>query len=172
MMIRLLTLIRPRFGPALVLVLIAALAVARPGIEARGTAVQWVLPLAGLVCAVTSGDIPAYAARFAISFGITHGLKRALGDAPINQRPRGGLQGFPSGHSSAAAFGASYLSRACLHHPAYKAIAWAAMIFVGGSRIAVGAHDLLQVIAGFAVGIGADRLFRRRRRVSPPEPSP
>jgi len=103
-------------------------------------------------------------------FTVAHGTKIALGDAPINQRPNGRGEGFPSAHTAAAAFGASSLASDCLKgHPVGQAVSILAAAFVGGSRIEARAHDLIQVMAGALLGWGGERLLRRdcglRRRI-------
>lgn len=137
--------------------------------ERIGDRVQVALPLLGAVCAVARRDFGPYAARFAGSMGVVHGLKNGLGGTPLNQRPKGGRQGFPSGHTAAAAYGASYLVRTCA--AALPGIGPALVVaagFVAGSRIEAGRHDLVQVIAGAVIGIGFDRAGRgaaTRRRL-------
>jgi lipid A oxidase len=131
-------------------------------VERYGDRLQVALPMIAWGCAATSGDGRELFIRFAAMFTIMHSSKIALGDAPINQRPNGGTKGFPSGHTAAAAFGASSLVNDCLtKNPVARTIVIFAAAFVGGSRIAVDKHDIWQVFAGGALGVAADRALRR-----------
>lgn len=135
-----------------------------------GDVLQVTLPLTGLGCAIASGQGIRYTGRYlAVTFAM-HGSKRVLGHSEVNARPNGGYHGMPSGHTTAAAFGASGIAQHCLsgNPPAQMAAALGAGI-VGGSRIDVGAHDLWQVIAGALLGwigqaaafVAFDTWFRR-----------
>lgn len=129
-----------------------------------GDALQIALPLLGGACAAARGDMPEFAARFAGLMVVVHGLKAGLGTAAANQRPNGHGGGFPSGHTAAAAYGASGIARSCggLVPYAGPAVAIAAG-FVAGSRIESGRHDLRQVVAGAVLGLVADLGIRTRR---------
>ena len=118
-----------------------------------GDVLQVTLPLAGLGCAIAGGHGIQYTGRYVAVTLAMHASKRGLGETEINARPNGGHHGMPSGHTTAAAFGASGIAQHCLsgNPPAQIAAAFAAGI-VGGSRIDVGAHDLWQVMAGAILG--------------------
>ncbi len=136
--------------------------------ERLGDRIQIALPLMAGACAATKGALAEQVGRFAGSMVVVHGLKNGLGDAPLNQRPNGRDRGFPSGHTAAAAFGASYLVRECATLLPYAGpAAVLAAGFVGGSRLDANRHDLPQVMAGAVVGIGFDIGFRsaQSRRV-------
>lgn len=142
-----------------------AVAVSPKDTESLGTALEIALPLVGAGCAVANGALPEYAARYVVQLVAVHGPKHALGDAPINARPRGGYQGMPSGHTATAAFGASYIVHACVRRaPVVQGLTVIAAGFVGTSRVAVGAHDIWQVLIGALVGWASDRAFRRHTR--------
>lgn len=155
----------------LVLVMLAlTLAVTEPALRRYGDKLQIALPMIAWACAATDGKGTELFLRFAAVFTVAHGTKIALGDAPINQRPNGRSEGFPSAHTAAAAFGASSLASECLKgHPVGQAVSILAAAFVGGSRIEARAHDLIQVMAGAILGWGGERVLRRecglRRRV-------
>lgn len=138
------------------------------GNERIGDRIQVALPLAGAACALASRDFGSFGARFAGAMAIVHGLKNGLGGAALNQRPTGGARGFPSGHTAAAAFGASYLVHTCAAAvPGIGPVLVLAAGFVAGSRIEAGRHSLLQVVAGAVIGVGFDRGLRnaaQRRR--------
>jgi lipid A oxidase len=135
-----------------------------------GDRLQVALPTIAFGCAVLNRSGTEFAVRFAGMLVVVHGTKRALGEAEINERPAGGHLGFPSGHTAAAAIGASALVHDCIQaHPVGKAMVVLAAAFVGGSRIDAGKHDVWQVLAGGLLGWGADRVLRKdtaaRRRV-------
>lgn len=138
--------------------------------EDFGDHVQNALPVLGAACATVRGDFGEYFGRFAGNMAVVHGLKNGLGAAEINQRPSGSGRGFPSGHTAASIYGASYLVRQCGAVLPYAGPVVALSAgFVAGTRIESGKHDLRQVMAGAIVGLGWDLGFRRRssrRRLS------
>lgn len=142
--------------------LAATLLLSEPSIRRYGDNLQIALPLLAWGCSATKGSGREYALRFVSMLAIAHGTKAALGDAPLNIRPSGGDHGFPSAHTSAAAFGASSLTHDCLRgNIGAQVVVVIAAVFVGGSRIAVGAHDIWQVLAGGLLGWACDRALRR-----------
>lgn len=121
--------------------------------ERIGDRVQIALPLAGLVCAASQGQGPTYVGRYLLLETGIKGSKWGLGDVPINRRPNGSLQGFPSGHTAAASFGAVALARSCLaQSPTAQAMAILAAGFTGVSRVEAHKHNIWQVFAGAAWG--------------------
>jgi membrane-associated phospholipid phosphatase len=135
-------------------------------VEKTGDRLQIALPVLALGCAAANGEGVEYGLRYLVMFGLAHGTKAALGDDSINRRPRGGPEGMPSAHTSTAALGASRLVSDCLAGNALaQSVAILGAGLVGGSRIAVGAHDLWQVLAGAVLGLGCDRLARRGSRL-------
>jgi membrane-associated phospholipid phosphatase len=147
---------------ALILILLATLAVSGRSVERLGTSYQYVLPLAALACSVSTGQAADFMIRYGVQLALVHGPKTALAGTRINQRPRGGDFGMPSGHTATATLGASRLVHDCVTgHPVAQFTAILAAGYVGGSRIAVGAHDVWQVILGALVGWTCDRAFRR-----------
>ena len=160
-----------RFGLYLVLIVtLFAIDLSDRRIEHIGDNVQIAVPLAGLACAVATGEGVRYFGRFVLLAGTYTASKRGLGELPINARPNGGYAGFPSGHTAATVFGASWLATSCLseNRMAQGMIIMTAAL-VGGSRIATGAHDVWQVLAGAFLGWMAqclalswfDRMFSR-----------
>ncbi|MDZ7904358.1 MAG: phosphatase PAP2 family protein [Cypionkella sp.] len=107
----------------------------------------------------------AYLGRFAVMFVGLHGTKRGFGEAEIAHRPRGGLEGFPSGHTSTASFGAASLVQSCLTGaPVAQSAVILAAAFTGASRIESGAHDIWQVLAGAIWGLVCAMAFRPNSR--------
>ena len=123
-----------------------------------GDALQIALPVAAMVCAARKHDLAPAAWRFIGQEAAVQASKYALGDATINQRPNGGTHGFPSGHTAAAFYGASYLSRQCLHSKGGKILAFGLATLVGASRVDGDNHTVGQVVAGALVGVAFDRL--------------
>ena len=143
------------------LALALALVFCEPTAKRFGDRLQIALPVLAWGCAAMNGSALEYAGRFFAMSAITHTSKAALGDAAINRRPSGDGKGFPSAHTSAAAFGASSLVHDCVAaHPVAKAALVMAAAFVGGSRIEAGRHDIWQVLAGAVLGWAADRVLR------------
>lgn len=143
--------------------LIAVLVLTEPRAEHYGDRIQWVLPTVALGCTVVNGTAAEYLGRFLIFEVILQGFKNGLGDAPINQRPSGGDRGFPSGHTSAAVFGASNLVSECIEKNYWvKAAVIVAAGFVGSSRIEAEKHNIWQVLAGVFLGLMTERAFRGR----------
>jgi len=135
-----------------------------------GTNMQIALPLLAWGCEAINGNSAEYFLRFGVMFATLRASKYGLGDSSINQRPNGGSEGFPSGHTATAAFGASSLAQTCLKaHPFGQGAVLIAAAFTGTSRVTSGWHDIWQTLAGAVLGWGADRAFRRpgpfRRRL-------
>ena len=160
---------RLSLGAILAIVLAVAL-LSWPSVEKTGDRLQIALPVLGLACAAANGRGLIYVGRYIVLETAIKTPKFALGDLPLNRRPNGALQGFPSGHTAAATFGAVGLSQTCLreNRPA-QAVALLAAGYTGGSRIEAGAHSTVQVIAGAVIGwlsqvlalTWVDRLARR-----------
>lgn len=132
------------------------------GVEKIGDNIQYALPLLGWGCSIINGQGADYFIRFLSLEVLIHGSKQGLGHSEINMRPNGGDEGFPSGHTSAAAFGASNLVYMCVQKNHYvQGIVLISAAFVGGSRVEANKHDMWQVLAGMLLGWLTDRLFRR-----------
>lgn len=127
-------------------------------IETSGDVLQVILPLAAAYCAHKNDELAAYSGRFVGQLAVTHGIKYGLGARQINQRPNGTSRGFPSSHTAAAFYGASYLSRRCLETRGQKALVYGLAAFVGGSRIHANKHTVAQVAAGALVGYMFDNV--------------
>ncbi len=162
---------------AIIVVAIGATLAAAPlgGARAVGDKLQVVLPILGLGCAVLDGRAGSYMGRYLVAAGIVHGLKKGLGDVPINHRPTGSLEGFPSGHTQAAVFGASSLVHECIRgNPWVAGVAILGAGFTGASRIEAHAHNIWQVLWGAVIGWLCERAvwrvplgwWRRRRRAA------
>ena len=138
--------------------------------EVIGDYLQYILPATGAVCSFGRSVFRDYAVRFVVVEVLVHGTKNAIPGAAISVRPHGGDKGFPSGHTAASFYGASYLARECVYKsPWGQAVVYGAAMFTGGSRIEAGAHFLFQVMYGALIGFACDRLFRRKGKERGPE---
>ncbi len=118
------------------------------GLETYGDVGQIAIPVAaGLISGWrkdTDGLIQLGTSSL-VTFGIVQGLKYTID----RERPNGGGLSFPSGHTSAAFSGASYL-----HYRygwQYGTPAYLAAVVVGYSRVAADEHFVEDVIAGAAI---------------------
>jgi membrane-associated phospholipid phosphatase len=152
----------------ILVVLILSFALSEKQIERQGDTFQYALPLLALGCSLTNGQAVDFMGRYLVQLALVHGPKNLLGEVAINARPRGGYKGMPSGHTATAVFGASNLVNQCIKkNLLVQGVVILAAVFVGGSRIQSGAHNIWQVLMGALVGWGSDRAFRRaisRRR--------
>ena len=83
---------------------------------------------------------------FSTNLGITYGLKYSIN----KKRPNGGKHSFPSGHTSAAFQGASFIHKR--YGLKYAIPAYLGATFVGYSRVDCDAHYTSDVIAGAVIG--------------------
>jgi len=85
---------------------------------------------------------------FAVSQIVTEGLKSSI----HKRRPNGGCcKSFPSGHSSKAFMGASFIHKR--YGWQYSVPAYIAATYVGYSRVHADKHYMEDVAAGVAIGI-------------------
>jgi len=152
-----------RRGLVAAVVILATLALATPAradtVEKIGDIGQFLVPASGLVVAAVHHDgegafqlAKAYAAATAVVYILKPIVDR--------ERPDGGRMSFPSGHSASAFTGAAFLQRR--YGWGYGAPAYAAATFVAWSRVESKHHFTSDVIAGAAIGIGANLVFTRR----------
>ncbi|MFO1142960.1 MAG: phosphatase PAP2 family protein [Amaricoccus sp.] len=145
-------------GRAAICVLLAAAlgpgqAQANDAFETLGTVLEVALPLGAAACAYRQHRLASYVTGFAAQTLVTQAFKYGLGDSEINQRPNGQSQGFPSGHTAAAASGATDLAVHCAPgNPVVGLGALLGVALVGASRIEADEHTGAQVLAGAALG--------------------
>jgi len=151
---------RPTAAPlVLVALLLGTTGVAADGIETLGSVGAIALPGSGLVAAAAHHDgkgalqlAEAYAASLAVVYILKPTVDR--------QRPDGGLQSFPSGHSASAFGGAAFLQRR--YGWSYGVPASAVAAFVAYSRVESKRHWTSDVIAGGAIGIASNLVLTHR----------
>jgi membrane-associated phospholipid phosphatase len=125
-------------------------------IELAGDVIQILLP-------ATAGGLTLYKndreglIQFSESFLTTLGATYTLKLTVDKKRPNGGSQSFPSGHTSAAFSGASFLQRR--YGWKYGLPAYLSASFVGWSRIESDNHYVEDVLAGAAIGVLSTYLF-------------
>lgn len=114
------------------------------------------LPVAGAATAIAKRDtvgVLELAEAFVASDALTEVLKEAVGE----RRPDGGEHSFPSRHTSRAFTGAAFLHRR--YGWQWGGTAYFAAALVGASRVTSRSHFAHDVVAGAAIGIGANLLF-------------
>lgn len=129
-------------------------------LEDTGDVLQLALPISAGLTTIIKGDWEG-TKQFALSYGtgflVTHSLKRII----KKQRPEGRhlFDAFPSGHTTSAFSGASFIQR----RYGWKYGKWAYVLaaIVGVSRMEGpdGWHDFWDVLAGATVGIGSTYIF-------------
>lgn len=90
---------------------------------------------------------------FLTTLGTTYALKLAID----KERPNGDSMSFPSGHTSAAFSGASFIQKR--YGWQYGFPAYLAASFVGWSRVEADQHYIEDVLAGAAIGIVSSYIF-------------
>lgn len=129
-------------------------------LEDTGDVLQLALPIAAGITTIIKKDWEG-TKQFALSYGtgfiITHSLKRIV----RKERPEGRnlFDAFPSGHTTSAFSGASFIQRR--YGWKYGKWAYLGAAVVGVSRMEGpdGWHDIWDVLAGATVGIGSTYIF-------------
>lgn len=136
---------------------IPARAQPKSGAETAGDILQLVIPATGFAAAFFSADHEGtgqFYKSFFLNLGVTYALKYSID----RQRPAAnGGHSFPSGHTSVAFQGASFIQRR--YGWRYGLPAYAGAAFVGWSRIDCEMHYPSDVLAGAAIGIASSYLF-------------
>ncbi|MGW8287522.1 MAG: phosphatase PAP2 family protein [Desulfobulbales bacterium] len=125
-------------------------------IELAGDIIRVILPLtaAGMTAYHYDRDgLIQFSKSFLTTVGSTYALKYSIN----TKSPDGDSHSFPSGHTSMAFSGASFLQRR--YGWKYGIPAYAAASFVGWSRIESDNHYLKDVLAGAALGIISTYIF-------------
>lgn len=131
---------------------LAAPAQADP-LETFGTGMKYGLPLAAAICANKQDRLEDFAVRGILQAALVWGMKQYFDEMPISRRPNGGGEGFPSGHTASAFFGAADLAGKCFEdQPEAGFAAYSAASLTGWSRIHAGHHTPAQVYSGALIG--------------------
>ncbi|MFL0353557.1 phosphatase PAP2 family protein [Xanthomarina sp. GH4-25] len=139
-------------------------------LEGTGDILQIALPVAAGLATVFKKDWEGskqFAFSYTTSFIIAHALKKIV----HKQRPEGRnlYDAFPSGHTTSAFSGASFIQR----RYGWKYGKWAYLLasIVGVSRMEGpdGWHDIWDVLGGAAIGIGSTYIFTKPYQNNPVE---
>ncbi|MEJ2072917.1 MAG: phosphatase PAP2 family protein [Reinekea sp.] len=126
-------------------------------IEKAGDVLALALPLTAFTASYTMDDQDGRY-QFLLSYGSTFALTQVLKRTVQKERPDGSNNlSFPSGHTSSAFSGASFLAKRYgwdIGIPAYIAAS-----FTGFSRVHADKHDWIDVTAGAILAIGMNQLF-------------
>lgn len=126
---------------------------AKSNSEKAGDALQLVIPAAGLGMAVAKHDnegVKQLGTTMATNLAATYALKYAFNDTDLGKRPDGDDYSFPSGHTSNACAGATFIGQR--YGWRYGSMAMLPAAYVGWSRVDAKRHHVRDVIAGCAVG--------------------
>lgn len=122
-----------------------------------GDVILFSLPAATLGTSFIVGDEKGawqFTKGLLLTVGITYGLKYSIN----KQRPdMSNDNAFPSGHTSTVFHSAGYVHRR--YGLKYAIPSYALAGFTAASRIDSNKHDILDVIAGAAIGLGSNLLF-------------
>ena len=131
---------------------------ASDSIRSTGDILQYVLPATaiGLTIGHKDGDgALQFGESFATTLGVTYTLKYTINA----QRPNGGDQSFPSGHTSTSFASAEFMRKR--YGWEYGVPAYVAASFVAYSRVESDQHYTRDVVAGAAIGILSSYLFTK-----------
>jgi len=122
-----------------------------------GDVILFALPAATLGSSFIIGDKEGawqFTKGLLLTAGITYGLKLSVN----KQRPdKSNDNSFPSGHTSITFHSAGYIHRR--YGFKYSIPAYALAGFTAASRIDSKKHDILDIMAGAAIGLGSNLLF-------------
>lgn len=125
-------------------------------IEVAGDILQIVIPSLAYGTTLYLNDVEGETQMyksFATNLGITYALKISVN----RTRPNGGNHSFPSGHTSAAFQGASFIH--ARYGIKYAIPAYIGATFVGYSRVYAHKHYTSDVLAGAAIGVASSFYF-------------
>ena len=147
------------FMAVLLIMCISSDATAGNGFTLYGDIARVALPVAALAMTVAKGDkdgtIQLGEALVTTAIA-TYGLQYTV----HSEGPDGDEHSFPSGHTSIAFAGASFIQQR--YGWAYGAPAYFAAALVGLSRITSNKHHVVDVLTGAGIGIGANLIFTKK----------
>jgi hypothetical protein len=131
---------------------------ASDALERSGEIISVLIPIvaygATFVLDDSDGRIQFYKS-LVTNLALTYGLKSVIN----KERPNGADKSFPSGHTSAAFMGASFIHRR--YGFKYSIPAYIGASFTGYSRVESDNHYVEDVIAGAAIGIASSFIFTK-----------
>lgn len=130
--------------------------IASPNIEETGDILQIIIPSVAYGATYYLDDNDGreqFYYSFATTVLATHGLKNVIN----KKRPNGSDKSFPSGHTSAAFQGASFIHER--YGIKYAIYAYLGAAYVGYSRVESDNHYIEDVLAGAAIGIMSNLYF-------------
>ena len=128
-------------------------------VETLGSIGAIALPASGLLAAAAHKDGKG-TLQLAEAYGAAMAVVYVLKPIVNRQRPNGGGQSFPSGHSASAFAGAGFLQRR--YGWRYGAPAYAIAAFVAWSRVESKQHWTSDVVAGGVIGIASNLVFTHK----------
>ncbi len=123
--------------------------------QAAGDIFQYLLPALGLTGALYTGDkegVKEWAQSMGATMLATAALKKSFNSTAWGERPNGGHDSFPSGHTSMACAGATFIGER--YGWDLGAVAMVPAAFVGWNRVDEDMHHWRDVAAGCALGAG------------------
>ena len=126
-------------------------------VKTSGDVILFALPIAALGSTFIHKDKKGtlqFAKGFLVNGALTYGLKSIIN----KERPDGSnSNSFPSGHTSLTFQSASFIQRR--YGWKYGIPAYLLSSFTGYSRLNADKHDIVDILAGAAIGIGSTYLF-------------
>jgi membrane-associated phospholipid phosphatase len=131
-------------------------------LEDTGDVLQLALPLTAGVMTLINKDYKG-TKKLAFSYGTTMALTYSLKHFTKKERPEGRklYDSFPSGHTSSAFSGASFIQRRYGWNYGIPAYLLASIVAVSRTEGPDGYHDFWDVFAGAAIGIGSTYIFTK-----------
>lgn len=131
-------------------------------LEDTGDILQLALPITAGIMTLVKKDYEG-TKKLALSYGTTLAITHTLKTIVNKQRPEGrdAYNSFPSGHTSSAFSGASFIQRRYGWKYGTYAYILATLVAVSRTEAPDGYHDGWDVIGGAAIGIGSTYLFTK-----------
>jgi membrane-associated phospholipid phosphatase len=131
-------------------------------LEDTGDVLQMALPLTAGIMTLIHKDYQG-TKKLAFSYATTMILTYSLKELTKKKRPEGRklFDSFPSGHTSSAFSGASFIQRRYGWDYGIPAYLLATIVAVSRTEAPDGYHDFWDVFAGAAIGIGSTYLFTK-----------
>jgi membrane-associated phospholipid phosphatase len=130
--------------------------------QAAGDIFQYLLPALGLAGAAYNGDkegMKEWGYSMGATILATDALKAGFNSTSLGERPNGGQHSFPSGHTSMACAGATFIGER--YGWDLGAVAMVPAAFVGWNRVDEDMHHWRDVIVGCALGTGLTMYFTK-----------